>query len=67
MDISEDDIKPTPELGNDIKTDFIRNVATSDERMVMLLDIMLLLDVSAIDAAIVRSTENSKPLTNDSK
>jgi len=59
VDIADEDIKVTPELGNDIKTDFIKNVATSDNKMVMLLDIMLLLDRSALDAAINKSREIS--------
>jgi len=56
-DISEGDIKPTPELGEDIKTDFISNVATVDNKMVMLLNIMLLIDTSSIDAALEKSKE----------
>ena len=52
VDIGEEDIKPTPDLGDDIKTDFIRNVATNDDKMVMLLDIMLLVDKSTIDSAV---------------
>jgi len=56
VDISFDDLKPTPELGEGINTDFIRNIATVDNKMVMLLDIMLLVNTSTLDDVMVQAT-----------
>lgn len=39
LNVSPDEIKPTPELGSGINTDFILGMATTDSQMAMLLDI----------------------------
>jgi len=46
LNVSREEIKPTPDLGADVKTDFILGMATTDDQMAMLLDIdkMLSLD-----------------------
>ncbi len=37
--VSADDCKPAPDFGTSIKTDFVKGLATVDQRMVILLDI----------------------------
>ncbi len=39
MDILESEMKPAPDFGTSIHTEFIRGLATVNERMVMLLDL----------------------------
>ncbi len=39
MDIMEKDIKPAPDFGTSIHTEFIKGLATTDAQMVMLLDL----------------------------
>jgi purine-binding chemotaxis protein CheW len=39
MDLAADAIRPTPEFGGQVNTDFIRGLATLGDSMVMLLDI----------------------------
>ena len=60
-DIADDNIKATPELGDEIKTDFIRNVANVEDKLVMLLDIMMLIDTSSLDAALSKTKAESEP------
>lgn len=52
MDLAPDAVRPTPEFGSQVNTDFIRGLATLGDSMVMLLDIDRLIgddlrDVSA--------------------
>ena len=46
LDVMPGDIKPTPDLGGAVNTDFISGLATLSERMVMLLDIDKLLSTA---------------------
>jgi purine-binding chemotaxis protein CheW len=39
MDLAPDAVRPTPEFGSQVNTDFIRGLATLGDSMVMLLDI----------------------------
>jgi len=57
VDIGYENLKSTPELGEDVKTDFIRSIATVDHKMVMLLDIMLLVNTSTLDAVLAEATD----------
>lgn len=50
LDVMPNDIKPTPELGGAVNTDFISGLATLNERMVMLLDIDRLLSTAEFAA-----------------
>jgi purine-binding chemotaxis protein CheW len=43
LDVTANDIKPTPDFGTAMNTEFISGLATANERMVMLLDIDKLL------------------------
>lgn len=57
VDINADNLKSTPDLGDKVKTDFIRSIATVDQKMVMLLDIMLLVNTSALDAVLAEASD----------
>lgn len=46
-DLTEDNLKPTPDLGSSVNTDYIRSLATIGDRMVMLLDVDRLLTTDA--------------------
>ncbi len=43
-DVAENDIKPAPEFGSVISTEFVRGLATVEEKMVIVLDIDQLLN-----------------------
>lgn len=53
LNVSKDDIKPTPDFGSTVSTEFINGLASVDDKMVMLLDVDLLLDADklALDQA----------------
>ena len=48
LDVSLEDIKPAPDFGVNIRTEFIDGLATIDDTMIMLLDIDKLLTVEEI-------------------
>ena len=48
LDVSLEDIKPAPDFGINIRTEFISGLATIDDKMIMLLDIDKLLTVEEI-------------------
>jgi len=49
--LESDEIQPAPDMGGAIHTEFVRGLATVDEKMVILLEINLLIDFEAIDQA----------------
>lgn len=53
MDLAPDAVRPTPEFGSHVNTDFIRGLATLGDSMVMLLDIDRLIgnDLREVSAA----------------
>ena len=59
LNVSPVDIKPTPELGSEINTDFILGMATTDNQMAMLLDIdkMMSLDELTILDSVTGESE----------
>ncbi len=48
INIQGEDIKPPPELGPEVNTDYIQGLATVSDRMVMLLDIDRLIGIDII-------------------
>ena len=48
--IPEEELKPAPDFGQAISTDFVRGLATVDEQMVIVLDVDHLLNSSVLDA-----------------
>lgn len=54
-------IRPAPDLGESVKTDFIRGLASVEERMVVLLEVDRLLDAAtlAVGPALAAATEDS--------
>jgi len=42
--VTEEQLKPSPDFGNAVSTDFVRGLATIDEKMLILLDIDHLID-----------------------
>ncbi|WP_373317898.1 chemotaxis protein CheW [Spiribacter halobius] len=56
-----DSIRPAPDLGESVKTDFIRGLASVEERMVVLLEVDRLLDAEtlAVGPALSAATEDS--------
>ena len=49
--LESDEIQPAPDMGGAVHTEFVRGLATVDEKMVILLEINLLIDFEAIDQA----------------
>lgn len=45
--VAPDQVKPKPDFGHAVRTDFVRGLASVDEKMVILLDIDNLLDADA--------------------
>ncbi len=64
LDVNPGDIKPTPDFGATINTEFIRGMATKGDAMVMLLDIDKLLSLDELDAV---SASESKTEEQDSE
>ncbi len=50
LNVSEEGVKPTPDFGTTVHTEFISGLATVDEKMVMLLDIDRLLRLDELSA-----------------
>ncbi len=42
--VSEEQLKPSPDFGNAVSTEFVKGLATVDEKMLILLDIDHLID-----------------------
>jgi len=60
IDVSSDDIKPVPELGTHVSTEFIEGLASVAGRVVMLLDIDQLIgkDVAVVASAPLPAVAN---------
>ena len=48
IELSAEQIRPTPEFGAAVDTRFINGIGTQDERMLILLDIETLLDTAEL-------------------
>ncbi len=48
LNVGEDDIKPTPDFGDTVSTEFINGLASVDDKMVMLLDADKLFNVDKL-------------------
>ncbi len=55
IDVAGSDIKPTPDLGNQVSTEFIEGLAAVSDRMVMLLDIDKLIGGEITSIAVANS------------
>jgi purine-binding chemotaxis protein CheW len=53
VDVQANEVKPAPDLGSQVNTEYIQGLATIAERMVMLLDIDRLIGADIMDAALV--------------
>ena len=51
VDVQTNDMKPPPDLGTQVNTEYIQGLTTIAERMVMLLDIDRLISADIMDAA----------------
>jgi purine-binding chemotaxis protein CheW len=58
IDVNAGDVKPAPELGAQVSTEFIQGLATVAERMVMLLDIDRLIGGDIADIAPLPAVAN---------
>jgi purine-binding chemotaxis protein CheW len=47
--ISDDDVNPAPEVGGAISTNYIKGLATVEDKMIILLDIDLLINTGILD------------------
>lgn len=47
--IAEDQLKPSPDFGNSVSTEFVKGLATIDEKMLILLDIDHLIDADVMN------------------
>jgi purine-binding chemotaxis protein CheW len=52
IDVSSAEIKPPPDLGNQVSTEFIEGLASVSDRMVMLLDIDRLIGGEVVNVAV---------------
>lgn len=52
LNVAKDEIKPTPDFGDTVSTEFISGLASVDDKMVMLLEVDKLLDVESLHASI---------------
>lgn len=50
LSVKDEEVKPTPDFGGSISTEYIKGLVTADEHMIMLLDIDLLLSVDELNA-----------------
>jgi purine-binding chemotaxis protein CheW len=64
LDLPADQIKPSPDFGTAIHTDFIRGLAASDDQMVMLLDIDLLLNSNEIETVTRISDQSTSEVSS---
>lgn len=55
--ISEDSLKPAPDFGQAISTDFVKGLGTVDDKMIIVLDIDHLLNSSVLNAVIAQANE----------
>lgn len=46
--VSDEQLKPSPDFGNAVSTEFVRGLATIDEKMLILLDIDHLIDADVV-------------------
>ena len=60
LNVNQDDIKPTPELGSGINTDFIMGMATTSNQMAMLLDIDKMMSLEELTVVDTVSGEDVK-------
>lgn len=60
--ISEEEIGEMPDLGNAVGTEFIKGVATINEKMVIILDIDLLIDTGVLGGGAVSDGDESQDL-----
>ncbi|MCK4865969.1 MAG: chemotaxis protein CheW, partial [Gammaproteobacteria bacterium] len=60
IDVNAKDIKATPDFGTTLNTEFINGLATSNENMVMLLDVDKLLSVDEMTALAQLSDASSE-------
>jgi purine-binding chemotaxis protein CheW len=58
IDIKPADLKPAPDLGSQVSTDFIRGLITVGEQMVMLLDIDRLVGGDIGEVAVLPKVAN---------
>ncbi|MEW5756506.1 MAG: chemotaxis protein CheW [Pseudomonadota bacterium] len=58
--LNKDGLKPAPDFGNDINTDFVRGLATIGDKMVIILDINKLLNTNDMNVLINLSTKEHK-------
>lgn len=65
IDVNDKDIKPTPDFGTTLNTEFINGLATSAENMVMLLDVDKLLSVDEMNALAQISDANADVKTEE--
>lgn len=49
-DVKRNELKPPPDFGSSVSTDFIKGMATVDEKMIILLDIDHLIDAEVVAA-----------------
>lgn len=49
-DVAKSQLKPPPDFGSSVRTDFIKGMATVDEKMIILLDIDHLIDAEVVAA-----------------
>lgn len=47
--VSAEDLRPAPEVGGDVDADFVRGLAMTDERMLILLDVVRLVGTTLSD------------------
>ncbi len=59
--LNKDSLKPAPDFGEDINTDFVRGLATIGEKMVIILDINRLLNTSDMNALANLTAKALKP------
>lgn len=64
IDVEADDVKATPDFGTSLNTKFINGIATSNDNMVMLLDVDKLLSVEEM-SVLSQMSESGAQLTED--
>ncbi len=61
--LSEEQLKPSPDFGNAVNTEFVKGLATVDEKMLILLDIDHLVD-GDIEVGQMENAEKKSPTTH---
>ena len=64
IDVASQDVKPTPDFGTSLNTKFINGIATSNNTMVMLLDVDKLLSVEEM-SVLSQMSESGAQLTEE--